>query len=189
MMNKELILIVEDDLAISKMLHYTLTQDGYRCIVSDSLKSALRIFQTHNPEIILLDLGLPDGDGKLFIKAVREETMTPIIVISARHDEHEIVAALDAGADDYVLKPFSDIELSIYTSDSSDSTSFAVSSLAKLNLPLAVITISFFSDRYHFALNAMLPCSLVSYSTFSKIWSPSYIGLVNRADISFKQIL
>ena len=112
MMNKELILIVEDDLAISKMLHYTLTQDGYRCIVSDSLKSALRIFQTHNPEIILLDLGLPDGDGKLFIKAVREETLTPIIVISARHDEHEIVAALDAGADDYVLKPFSDIELS-----------------------------------------------------------------------------
>lgn len=111
-MTKDLILIVEDDPAISKMLHYTLTQDGYKCMVSENLKNALRIFQTHNPEIILLDLGLPDGDGKSLIKAVRKETMTPIIVVSARHDEHEIVSALDAGADDYVLKPFSDIELS-----------------------------------------------------------------------------
>lgn len=112
MMTKDLVLIVEDNPEISKMLHYTLKQDGYKCIVSDSLKSALRTFQTNNPDIILLDLGLPDGDGKLFINAVRKETMTPIIVVSARHDEHEIVAALDAGADDYVIKPFSDIELS-----------------------------------------------------------------------------
>lgn len=112
MKTKDLILIVEDDPAISKMLHYSLTQDGYRCIVSKNLKNALGIFQTHHPEIIILDLGLPDGDGKTLIKSVRQESMTPIIVVSARHDEYEIVAALDAGADDYVVKPFSDIELS-----------------------------------------------------------------------------
>lgn len=112
MKTKDLILIVEDDPAISKMLNYSLTQDGYKCIVSETIKNALRVFQTYHPEIILMDLGLPDGDGKTLIKSVREETMTPIIVISARHDEQEIVAALDAGADDYVVKPFSDIELS-----------------------------------------------------------------------------
>ncbi|HEO98877.1 MAG TPA: response regulator transcription factor [Epsilonproteobacteria bacterium] len=111
-MTKDLVLIVEDDPAISKMLHYILKQDGYKCIISENLKNALRTFQTHNPEIILLDLGLPDGDGKSFIKTVRKETTIPIIIVSARHDEHEIVAALDAGADDYVIKPFSDIELS-----------------------------------------------------------------------------
>jgi len=111
-MTKDLILIVEDDPAISKMLHYMLKQDGYKCMVSDTLKNALHIFQTHNPELILLDLGLPDGDGKTFLKAVRKETMTPIIIVSARHNENEIVAALDAGADDYVIKPFSDVELS-----------------------------------------------------------------------------
>ncbi|MDD3592416.1 MAG: response regulator transcription factor [Sulfurovum sp.] len=111
-MTKDLVLIVEDDLAISKMLHYMLKQDGYKCMISENLKNALRTFQTHNPEIILLDLGLPDGDGKSFIKTVRKETTIPIIVVSARHDEQEIVAALDAGADDYVIKPFSDIELS-----------------------------------------------------------------------------
>ena len=112
MKTKDLILIVEDDPGISKMLQFTLTQDGYRCVIAENLKNAYRIFEVNNPDIILLDLGLPDGDGKTLIKSVRAQAMTPIIVVSARHAEHEIVAALDAGADDYVLKPFSDIELS-----------------------------------------------------------------------------
>lgn len=72
---------------------------------------AKREFISYNPTLIILDLGLPDGDGKSLIKVVRKESKTPIIVLSARNDEKEIIAALDLGADDYVTKPFSTSEL------------------------------------------------------------------------------
>lgn len=109
---KELILIIEDDKALHKMLSFALDQEGYKTLIAEDLKSAHRHFQVHKPDIILLDLGLPDGDGKTFIKTVRQEVLTPIIVLSARNDEKEIVASLDYGADDYVTKPFSMYELS-----------------------------------------------------------------------------
>ncbi|MBU1643505.1 response regulator transcription factor [bacterium] len=108
---KDLILIVEDDDAISKLLELSLTQQGYRTLVAHNLQSALRELQTHSPELILLDLGLPDGDGKGMIKIVRASLSTPIIVVSARQEEKEIIASLDLGADDYVTKPFSVREL------------------------------------------------------------------------------
>ncbi|MBN2870878.1 MAG: response regulator transcription factor [Campylobacterales bacterium] len=108
---KELILIVEDDPAISKMLSFSLTQEGYKCVVAEDMHHALRHLQVYKPDIILLDLSLPDGDGKNLIKTVRSESLTPIIVVSARNDEKEIVTSLDMGSDDYVTKPFSTHEL------------------------------------------------------------------------------
>lgn len=108
---KELVLIVEDDKGIHKMLSFALEQEGYKTLIAEDLKKAHRYFQVHKPDIILLDLGLPDGDGKTFIKTVRHEISTPIIVLSARNDEREIVMSLDLGADDYVTKPFSTHEL------------------------------------------------------------------------------
>lgn len=108
---KELILIVEDDPSISKLLHFSLTQEGYKCVVAEDMHHALRHLQACKPDIILLDLGLPDGDGKNLIRTVRSESLTPIIVVSARNDEKEIVASLDMGSDDYVTKPFSTYEL------------------------------------------------------------------------------
>lgn len=108
---KELILIVEDDPAISKMLSFSLTQEGYKCIVAEDMRHALRHIQGYKPDVILLDLGLPDGDGKNLIQSVRSESLTPIIVVSARNDEKEIVDSLDLGGDDYVTKPFSMFEL------------------------------------------------------------------------------
>lgn len=108
---KELVLIVEDDKALYKMLSFALEQEGYKSIIAEDMKSAERHFRVQKPDLILLDLGLPDGDGKSFIKTVRHELSTPIIVLSARNDEKEIVTSLDWGADDYITKPFSTHEL------------------------------------------------------------------------------
>jgi two-component system, OmpR family, KDP operon response regulator KdpE len=105
------ILIVEDDEAISQLLQLAFKQLGHKVILAKDRQSALRELQTRHPDIILLDLGLPDGDGKELIKSIRSILQTPIIVVSARHEEKEIIASLDLGADDYVTKPFSTPEL------------------------------------------------------------------------------
>lgn len=108
---QELILIIEDDDAISKMVSLSLHQQGFKTLIAADIQSALRIINTDSPDLIILDLGLPDGDGKGLIKIIRSELMIPIIVVSARNDEKEVIASLDAGADDYVIKPFSIDEL------------------------------------------------------------------------------
>jgi two-component system KDP operon response regulator KdpE len=108
---RELVLIVEDDEAISKLLELTFAQHGYKVLVAGTLKSALRELQSQSPDLILLDLGLPDGDGKGLIKMIRASLSVPIIIVSARQEEKEIIASLDLGADDYVTKPFSAREL------------------------------------------------------------------------------
>jgi len=108
---KYLILIIEDDQAISKLLRLSLEQEGFKTLTAEDMRSATRILHTDSPDLILLDLGLPDGDGKELIRSVRTSLKTPIIVVSARSEEKEIVAALDLGADDYVTKPFSTHEL------------------------------------------------------------------------------
>ena len=111
MKTKETVLIVEDDVAIAKMLSLSLEQEGYRTLSAPDIRSALRELQTQSPDVILLDLGLPDGDGKTLIKTIRSQLAKPIIVLSARQEDKEIVASLDMGADDYMTKPFSTHEL------------------------------------------------------------------------------
>ena len=108
---KKLIHIIEDDLSVKKLLEITFKEYEFNSISSDSKKNAMMMFLSHNPDLLIVDLGLPDGDGKDFIKQIREISKVPIIVLTARHDEKEIVAALDAGADDYITKPFSVNEL------------------------------------------------------------------------------
>ena len=108
---KQLILIVEDDLSVTKLLEITLKEYQFNSISSESKKGAMMLFLTHTPDLLIVDLGLSDGDGKELIAQIREISKTPIIVLSARHDEKEIIAALDLGADDYITKPFSINEL------------------------------------------------------------------------------
>mgnify|MGYP001765462499 CR=1 FL=1 len=108
---QQLVLIVEDDEAISRLLELSFKQAGDKTLIAKNRKSALREIQTRKPDIILLDLGLPDGDGKELISTIRSQLTIPIIIVSARNDETEIIAALDAGADDYITKPFSTNEL------------------------------------------------------------------------------
>ncbi len=105
------LLIVEDDKAISNLIATTLETQGYHYIQAKNGNQALLEIVSHKPEVILLDLGLPDMDGVEIIKKVRSFSGVPIIVISARHEDRDKIEALDAGADDYLTKPFSVEEL------------------------------------------------------------------------------
>jgi two-component system KDP operon response regulator KdpE len=103
---KPLILIVEDDLQIRRFLRATLTAEGYQYHEALTAEDGIAQANARCPELILLDLGLPDQDGLDVIRRVRETSQMPIIVLSARGQEKDKIAALDLGADDYVAKPF-----------------------------------------------------------------------------------
>ena len=105
------ILLIEDEAEILRFLRTTLPAHGFRIYEATTGQAGLIEAKTRNPDLILLDLGLPDVDGTEVIRQVREWTATPIIVLSARDQEQQKVAALDIGADDYVTKPFGVKEL------------------------------------------------------------------------------
>lgn len=107
----ERILVVEDDKAIRALVTATLESHGMSFLAAATGREAIAAASAANPDVILLDLGLPDMDGVDIIRAVRQWSMTPIIVLSARSEDDDKVAALDAGADDYLTKPFSVDEL------------------------------------------------------------------------------
>jgi two-component system, OmpR family, KDP operon response regulator KdpE len=106
-----LVLIVEDDTAIQYVLRVLFEASGFRVVVSDTARQGENDARLHRPDIIVLDLALPDGDGVNVIQTIRAWSPVPIIVLSARAGESERVAALERGADDYVVKPFSAPEL------------------------------------------------------------------------------
>ena len=110
-MNKYLILVVEDDPSVKSLITTTLQMHDYRYITASGGNAAIMQTTSHRPDIILLDLGLPDMDGVDVIKKVRTWSNVPIIVISARSEDTDKIDALDAGADDYLTKPFSVEEL------------------------------------------------------------------------------
>ena len=110
-MNKPLILVVEDDSSIRNLITTTLKTNDYRYLVATNGESAIIEASSHNPDIVLLDLGLPDMDGVDVIRKIRSWSEMPIIIVSARSDDRDKVEALDAGADDYITKPFSVEEL------------------------------------------------------------------------------
>lgn len=103
---KSTILIIEDEPPIRKLLTIALESRGYKAVDCDNGREGARLAASVKPELVLLDLGLPDTDGKEIITKIREWSQVPIIICSVRNDDSEIVAALDLGADDYVTKPF-----------------------------------------------------------------------------------
>lgn len=111
MNNKRVILLVEDEVAISNFISTILTSNDYHVIKAEKGKDAIALTASHNPDLILLDLGLPDMDGIEVLKKIRTWSSVPIIVVSARGHEREKVEALDLGADDYITKPFGTSEL------------------------------------------------------------------------------
>ncbi len=110
-MNNPLILIVEDDAPIRNLIMTTLKAHEYKYLTAQNGENAIMQASSHNPDIVLLDLGLPDIDGVEVIKKIRSWSEMPIIVISARSEDNDKIEALDAGADDYLTKPFSVEEL------------------------------------------------------------------------------
>ena len=110
-MNKALILVVEDDRPIRNLIVTTLKTHDYKYLTAENGASAIMEASSHNPDIVLLDLGLPDMEGVNVIKKIRTWSNLPIIVVSARSEDTDKIEALDAGADDYVPKPFRMMEL------------------------------------------------------------------------------
>ena len=110
-MNKPLILVVEDDPPVRNLITTTLKTNDYRYLSAANGEAAIMEASSHNPDVVLLDLGLPDMDGVQVIQKIRSWSNLPIIVISARSEDTDKIEALDAGADDYLTKPFSVEEL------------------------------------------------------------------------------
>lgn len=110
-MNKPLVLVVEDDRPVRNLIVTTLKSHDYRYLTAENGKTAIMEASSHNPDIVLLDLGLPDIEGAEVITNIRGWSNMPIIVISARSEDSDKITALDAGADDYLTKPFSVEEL------------------------------------------------------------------------------
>ena len=110
-MNSPVVLVVEDDAPVRNLMVTTLKTHDYRYITAKNGTEAIMIASSHNPDVLFLDLGLPDMDGIDVIRQVRSWSTMPIIVISARSDDADKIEALDAGADDYLTKPFSVEEL------------------------------------------------------------------------------
>lgn len=111
-MNKNnTILIIDDELQIRRLLQISLSANGYKVIIAEDGKTGLREAATGIPNLILLDLGLPDQDGLSVLSALREWYTKPIIILSVRKSEEDIIAALDSGANDYLTKPFRPGEL------------------------------------------------------------------------------
>lgn len=100
------VLVVDDEEPILRVLKSALVTSGLEVMTAETAAAALQLVAQWPPDVILLDLGLPDLDGKKVIQALREWTETPVVVLSARHEENERISALDLGADDYVTKPF-----------------------------------------------------------------------------------
>lgn len=109
--NKYKVLIVEDDRNIASFIQTILEANGYQALTAERCQQGLLVFASHMPDLVMLDLGLPDMDGEEFIRRVRLASAVPIIVLSARTEEGDKVAALDLGANDYITKPFGTAEL------------------------------------------------------------------------------
>ncbi len=109
--NRYKILLVEDDGNIRRFVTALLETGSYQVVTATTCNEGLQLFSSHNPDLVILDLGLPDQDGTVFLKKIRSQDATPIMVLSARSDESDKVEAFDMGANDYVTKPFGSGEL------------------------------------------------------------------------------
>ena len=109
--NKYKILVIEDERNICNLLDTILTTNGYQVVIEGTCRDGIVMMHSYVPDLVILDLGLPDQDGLEFIKTIRKNDATPILVVSARSSENDKVLALDLGANDYITKPFGNAEL------------------------------------------------------------------------------
>ena len=109
--NKYKILLVEDEKNIQNLISTLLDANGYKVLTAESCATGRLVYSSHIPDLVILDLGLPDEDGSALLSYIRERDRTPVIVVSSRSDECEKVRLLDGGANDYITKPFGTAEL------------------------------------------------------------------------------
>ena len=109
--HKTKILVVDDDRSLLDILTFTFRREGYEVIPAETGENALRFWRIQHPDLIILDLNLPGIDGLSVCRQVRQKSFTPIIMLSVRSSEEDIINGLDSGADDYMTKPFSTVQL------------------------------------------------------------------------------
>ena len=110
-MSKPVVLVVDDEVQIRRLLQLTLESDGYKVLKAETGEEGIRRAAMDRPDLVVLDLGLPDMDGTAVLKRLREWATMPVVILSVRNSELEIIACLDAGADDYLVKPYRSGEL------------------------------------------------------------------------------
>lgn len=153
------ILVIEDDAAIRKFLRVSLTSQGYTLIEAATGKQGITEASLQTPDLIILDLGLPDMDGVEVTRQIREWAQTPIIVVSARGKEQDKVTALDAGADDYLTKPFSVGELmarlrvALRRRESTSQSPSAIFEMGELHVDLARRIVTRAGEEIHLTPN------------------------------------
>ena len=186
-----LVLVVEDEPQMRRFLRPALEGSGFRVIEATTAAQALVLASVHNPDCVLLDLGLPDGDGADVTRRLREWTAMPIIVISARDQEADKIAALDAGADDYLSKPFGTGELLArlrvaqrHAARFDDGAAESVFEALGLRVDLAAREVTLDARRLHLTpLEYKLLATLVRHSgkvithrqLLREVWGPSAV--------------
>jgi two-component system KDP operon response regulator KdpE len=183
------ILIVEDERAIRRFVRAALEGEGCRVWEADALQRGLLEAGTRKPDLVILDLGLPDGDGIDFIRDLRTWSSMPVLVLSARIEEYDKVAALDAGADDYLIKPFGVAELlarvrAVCRRSVRDADSGALITFGEVSVDLEHRQVSRSGQPVHltpieFRLLAMLatrPGKVLTHrQLLREVWGPTYV--------------
>ena len=208
MTNTKTVLIIEDEKGIRNFIHNALTTNGYKTVLAENGKNARTLFLSQCPDLVLLDLGLPDIDGIELLREFRQWAQTPVLIVSARDKEAEKVMALDLGADDYITKPFGISELMArvrtalrHNFPSSESgTADSAIHVKDLTIDIAKHTVTKNGEEIHFTQNEFTCLALLgkhagkvlTYDFIMKnIWGPyspsdNQILRVNMANIRRK---
>lgn len=198
------VLLVEDDREIRHWLRVVLEAEGYRLFLEETGEQGLAEAAARQPDLVLLDLGLPDVDGVEVIRRIRGWSTVPIIVISARGQEQDKVNALDAGADDYVSKPFGTSELLArmrvalrHTSALRDGAESAVYETGKLRVDLAARLVHLDGKEVHLTPNEYkLLAALVRHAgkvlthrhLLKEVWGPNFVEHTNYLRVHMSQL-
>lgn len=187
-MNNATILIVDDEVQIRRLLEITLETNNFRVESTDTAKEGLRIAANHPPDLIILDLGLPDENGHSVLKKLREWYTKPVIILSVQSNEEDIVAALDNGANDYLVKPFRTGELlarirSALRGINSEENNFLVNA-GDLQIDLAARTVKKNNEMVKLTATEYKLISLLAQHAgkvlthqylLREVWGPGYI--------------
>jgi two-component system, OmpR family, KDP operon response regulator KdpE len=187
--NEPLILLIEDERQMRRFLRTSLTSHGFRLLEAETAKEGMALATSHNPDVILLDLGLPDGDGIALARSLREWSRVPIIVISARGREADKVEALDAGSDDYLTKPFgvnellARIRVALRRADQANASSSAVIEIGPLRIDLARREVMLSGNPLHMTPNEYRLLTLLARNAgkvlthrqiLKEVWGPAH---------------
>jgi len=197
------ILVVEDDSDLRELMRASLSVEGFAVQTAVSLSEAAALIRHDLPDVIVLDLGLPDGDGAELVQEVRRKHSLPILVVSARHQEAQKIKLLDAGADDYLTKPFSVSELlarirvSLRHRGTALAAAVTVHALDGLHIDLALHTVQLHGETLHltpteFKLLARLVRSAGRVVThrqlLADVWGPEYTEHVHYLRLYMAQL-